>query len=168
MNTTIINLMAGPGSGKSTTAAGLFHLMKVAGMEVELATEYAKDLVWAERQADFKHQFYVTAKQIYRIERLIGKVNYVVTDSPVLLGCIYAPKNYYLNYKPLLWEIHNSHNSLNFFIKRQKKYNPNGRNQTEDESKKLDQKIKDIFDLLKNKYEVNGDGAAETIFNIIK
>ncbi len=39
-------MFGGPGTGKSTSAAGLFFKMKLAQMEVELVTEYAKDLVW--------------------------------------------------------------------------------------------------------------------------
>ena len=41
----VINLFAGPGAGKSTTAAGLFHLMKIAGMNVELVTEFSRSWV---------------------------------------------------------------------------------------------------------------------------
>jgi ATP:corrinoid adenosyltransferase len=45
----VINLWAGPGAGKSTTASGLFYLMKTADMQVELVTEYAKDMTWEGR-----------------------------------------------------------------------------------------------------------------------
>ena len=44
----VINLFAGPGTGKSTTAAGLFYKMKSKGYMVELVTEFAKDLVYQE------------------------------------------------------------------------------------------------------------------------
>lgn len=39
----VISLWAGPGAGKSTTAAALFNLMKRERFEVELVTEVAKD-----------------------------------------------------------------------------------------------------------------------------
>lgn len=42
-----INLFAGPGTGKSTTAAGVFFEMKRSGMSVEYVTEYAKSLVFS-------------------------------------------------------------------------------------------------------------------------
>lgn len=45
-NTTIINIWAGPGAGKSTTAAETFALCKKAGLGVELRTEYVKDWAW--------------------------------------------------------------------------------------------------------------------------
>ena len=44
-----VNLFGGPGIGKSTTAAGVFNLLKLHGIETELITEFAKDLVWEER-----------------------------------------------------------------------------------------------------------------------
>lgn len=41
----VINLFAGPGSGKSTTCAGVFNKLKLAGINCEMALEYAKDKV---------------------------------------------------------------------------------------------------------------------------
>ena len=37
---TVINFCGGPGSGKSTAAAGLFYNMKIAGYNVELTDEF--------------------------------------------------------------------------------------------------------------------------------
>ena len=42
-DTLIINLIGGPGSGKSTTAAGLFYKLKQMGIDCEMALEFAKD-----------------------------------------------------------------------------------------------------------------------------
>jgi hypothetical protein len=169
MKTKVINLFGGPNSKKSTTAYLLTGILKSKGIDTELAGEYAKDVVWGKRFEDLKYQFYITSKQAYRIEKLIGQVEYIICDSPVLLGCIYAPKDYFPNYKPFLWDIHKSHDSLNFFLKRgEGPYNPNGRTQTEEEAKALDGKIKDVFDLLDNRFEVSSIGAAEIILDIIK
>ena len=38
-NVTVINFYGGPGSGKSTAAAGLFYKMKLGGYSVELTDE---------------------------------------------------------------------------------------------------------------------------------
>jgi hypothetical protein len=51
----VINLWAGPGAGKSTTAAGLF-LMKLTGRRVELVTEYAKEVVYDQDPTRIKNQ----------------------------------------------------------------------------------------------------------------
>jgi adenylylsulfate kinase-like enzyme len=41
----VINLFGGPGTGKSTLAAALFTDLKMKGINAELVTEFAKDLV---------------------------------------------------------------------------------------------------------------------------
>lgn len=42
--TKVINLIGAPGAGKSTIASQLFSLMKWQGLDVELVSEYAKEL----------------------------------------------------------------------------------------------------------------------------
>ena len=46
MKTIVINLIGSPGTGKSTLASELFSKMKWQGYDVELVSEYAKELVW--------------------------------------------------------------------------------------------------------------------------
>lgn len=48
----IINLWAGPGSGKSTIAAYVFSKLKMKNINCELVTEYAKQLVYSGRKVD--------------------------------------------------------------------------------------------------------------------
>jgi hypothetical protein len=47
MKTKVINLYGGPGVGKSTTAVGLFYLMRRASIKCEYTSEYVKDVVVA-------------------------------------------------------------------------------------------------------------------------
>lgn len=140
----VINLFGGPGSGKSTTAAGLFHLMKLNEMNVELVTEYAKDLTWEERYGILANdQLYVFAKQQKRLQVLKNKVNYVVTDSPLVLSLIYRQWNYLpQNFEPLVFEVWNGFINKNYYIKRTKKYVAIGRTQTEDEALGVDEIVK--------------------------
>src|SRR4051812_30110643 len=89
MKTTLINLWGGPGSGKSTTAAGVFSAMKMAGVSCELVTEYVKQWAWrGDKIGDFD-DVYLTAKQLRRESCLYGKVEYIITDSPISLGALY-------------------------------------------------------------------------------
>lgn len=167
----VINLFGAPSSGKSTTAAGLFFLMKREGINCELVTEYAKKLVWEERKLTFNDQLYITSKQNHELEVLNGKVDYAISDSPLMLGIIYA-RNYrgLSTYEPFVHQLFKSYNNLNFFINRVKPYSPIGRNQTEGES---DIVAKEIRNLL-IKYEIpfinfNGDDDAPSkIFKVIK
>ena len=138
MKTLVINLFGGPGSGKSTGAAYIFSQLKTKGFDCELVTEFAKDKVWEDNKEVFKNQFYITGKQSFKISRCNGKVNIIITDSPILLGAIYTDSEIF---KAAVLEEFNKYNNINFFIKRQKDYNPNGRNQTEEEAKSIDVKI---------------------------
>lgn len=62
MKTKIINLIGGPGVGKSTLAAEIFAELKKKGKSAELALEYAKDQVWDENLRILKDQLYIFGK----------------------------------------------------------------------------------------------------------
>lgn len=136
--TTIINLFGAPGAGKSTTRAGVFHRLKLMGYNVEEVPEVAKDFTWEERKIALACAPYVFGKQLRNMTRLLGKVEIIVTDSPVLLASYYARKygNYPESFYQSIREITASMNAaqLNFLVHRVKPYNPAGRNQTEGES----------------------------------
>lgn len=141
----VVNFFSGPGAGKSTVASGLFHEMKTKHYSVELVTEYAKDLVWEERKKTLNDQLYITATQNHRIQRLVGEVDYVITDSPILLGLLYAPKHYYIKFCPFVWEVFNSYTNVNVLLNRVKPYITKGRNQTELEAIKISNELEDML-----------------------
>lgn len=144
MKTLVVNLYGGPGCGKSTTAAGVFFELKTRGINSELAAEFAKDLTWENRHHTLLDQIYVFGKQFYRIFRLLGKVDVIVTDSPIILSLVYdAEKRESL--KTLALDEHRKMWSYNILLNRKKTYNPKGRNQTEDEAKVLDKRIYDLL-----------------------
>lgn len=149
--TTYINFFGGPGTGKSTAAASLFTRMKKQRINVELVTEVAKDFVWEERNKTLEIQPYVTIKQYRNLVRLKDRVDYVVTDSPILLGIMYAEK--YTPYLPdsyfeLIKDLHNQllQPARNIMISRTLQYDTVGRYQSEEEAKLIDDDIKRMFD----------------------
>ena len=89
----IINLYGGPGCSKSTTAAGIFSVLKLHGVNCELCTEYAKDLTWESRNMTLQNQIYIFGKQYHRLWRVVNQVDVVITDSPILLSNIYDTNN---------------------------------------------------------------------------
>lgn len=138
----MVNLFGAPGAGKSTGAAYIFSQLKIRNVNAELVTEFAKDKTWERNKKALENQMYMFGKQLFRITRCQDDVDVIITDSPLLLNIIY-------NHNPILGEefnnlvfkIFNSYNNLNYYIKRVKKYNPLGRNQTEEESDQIADKV---------------------------
>lgn len=168
--TLYINLFGGPGTSKSTTAATVFGLLKLHGVECELVTEFAKDLVWEERFKTFEDQRYLFGKQHHRLWRLKDKVDIVINDAPLLLSNVFRPETLDENFCNMVVDTINSYNNLHIFLKRIKKYNPNGRNETETQAKQLDIIIKDTLVKYNMEWiEVNGniEGINEIVYNIL-
>ena len=131
-------MFGAPGSGKSTGASYVFSKLKLAGVNAELVTEFAKDKVWEESKAAFQNQAYIFGEQYFRISRLQGKVDVVVTDSPILLSSFYENDPVLgAEFDVLVTNAFNSYNSMNILVNRVKPYNPAGRFQNEEESDAL-------------------------------
>jgi hypothetical protein len=146
--TKIINFYAGPGSGKSTTAAALYAKMKTLGLSVELVTEFVKDVVWDKRGINWYDQPYFLGKQWKREAKLYGKVDYIVTDSPLDMSAIYSMfytgtdifTDYISNLRALAYD--HGVTTKNFFINRTKPYVEAGRNETVEQARQVDNVVK--------------------------
>lgn len=150
----VLNLFAGAGSGKSTLAAYIFANLKFLGYNVELVTEYAKELAWEGTLDEMLKvspaytQNKILEEQSSRLKRLYGEVDLIISDSPLLLNKFYGEgikekfrKNMIL--KRLHREM-NKYDNYNVFVERCKPYNPKGRVQTEEEAIDSDLKIKSL------------------------
>lgn len=165
--TKVINFYAGPGAGKSSTASDLFAFMKWKGESVELVQEFAKDLTWDEHFDILADQLWVSANQNRRMQRLVGKVDYIITDSPLIMCQVYA-EEYFPTFLPMIAEIHNHYENIDVFLERKKPYVAKGRSQSEEAARLIDGKVHAMmngkFDLF-----VEGDPEAKyTIYNHIK
>lgn len=150
--TIVINLFAGPGAGKTTCAWEIASQLKKMNYVVEYVPEYAKELVWDEKRelldGSLEHQRMLLEEQQHRVDRLIGKVDFVVTDAPCLLNLNFLNcddldlKNQYHN--EVLNKFQQYHN-FNLFINRGEKYETTGRVHTLQESIALDNSLKQIL-----------------------
>ena len=142
--TIVVNLIGGPCSEKSMIASGLFYAIKKLGINAELALEFAKDKVWEESFRTMDDQIYIFAKQYHKIWRLYGKVNVIITDSPLPISLYYMkePSDYF---DKLVIEQYNRFDNLMYFIERGKDYQQEGRIQTKEESIKIDNEIKKLM-----------------------
>ena len=166
--TIIINLIGGPGCGKSTSASGIFYELKKLGINCELSLEFAKDKVWEESYKVLDDQFYVFGKQYHKLFRLKNKVDVIITDSPLIISMYYnkTPSEYF---NKLIVEQYNTFNNLLFFINRGNTYQTEGRLQTKEESEMIDSDIKNILSEYDIKYsEISCENAVEYIVNIVK
>lgn len=145
--TTIINLYGGPGTGKSTTAALMFAALKQRGVNAELVQEVAKTWAWEDRRIAALDQFQIFGEQLRRESVLLGKVDVVVTDGPLLLGEFFSrwyAQHDIANAIQKCVETYNDelrnagHHARHVFLKRTKPYNPNGRYQKEEEARRMD------------------------------
>ena len=168
----VINLFGGPGTGKSTTAAALFALMKREGYNVELVTEFAKDLVWTERNKELNDEVYIFGKMYHKLWRLRDKVDYVIIDSP-LPTCLYYDNERIDHFRDFVLSAFHTFKNTNFLLKRNFKYQEEGRIQTEEEADLVDKDIRSMLErdhvyILKEICPVGNTKPEEEIFNLIK
>lgn len=147
INMTNINLFGGPGTGKSTTAGGLFYKMKTKGFRVEYIQEYAKELTFGEDQVKLSDQILLLGEQHHRMFRLKDQVDYVIHDSPFIMGMAYASDTLIplKEYEKLIVALYHRYNHINIFLKRNVEkhgYQEYGRNQTLAEAQQKDEEIK--------------------------
>jgi nicotinamide riboside kinase len=137
----VINVIAGPGAGKSTLASGLYNRAKCRGWNVELVTEVAKDLVWEGRSVALANQAYVFGRQVQRLERLKGKVDLVITDSPFLLSAIYAPQDYPEEWESVVVKLWKGYDNVVAFLERGPWFDDRGRVHNLEASLEVDRQI---------------------------
>ena len=143
-NTLVINLFGGPGCGKSTTMARLFADLKARGYNVEMVSEFAKDLVYEQRQETMKDELYIFAKQHHRLFRVNDKVDVIITDRPLLLTNIYArlylpDDEYRKDLIRLVRTTFQTFNNFNLYLNREGiEYKTEGRLQNLEQSKEID------------------------------
>jgi hypothetical protein len=169
--TTVINFYGGPCSGKSTAAAGLFYKIKILDYSVELTDEFAKECVWENNVPMLKDQLWILAHQHRKILRLAEKVDYIITDSPVLLSPIYRTKYGDPMYTDLIdqmaLECYNKYDNINFMLSRPREnFQEDGRAQNEIESVQIDLDIIRQFNQLDIPYtQIEGPDNATTAYH---
>lgn len=145
-----INFFAGPGAGKSTTSAWLFAQMKMDGYNVELVDEYVKNWAYEDREPTSFDQIYLFAKQARKEDLVLRNgVDFIISDSPLMLSASYAKKNtpnLFYPLRDLALQFDEVYKPLNIFLYRESKpYNSVGRYQTLEEAKEMDAFIEDTL-----------------------
>ena len=148
-----IAIMGSSGAGKSTVAHGIMYQFKRIPLSVEMASEFTKDEVYENHlQEIVNDQLYIMGEQNRRVARCIGKVDYIITDSPLPICSVHTDSK-------LLQEVAFStfEQTENFiiFIKKPKdvKFETEGRLEDESTSKKISDTLEES--LLARGYKLN-------------
>jgi hypothetical protein len=149
--TKVINIIAGSGSGKSTTAAGLFYEMKKRGISCELVQEWVKKWAYEGRVIEQQDQLQILEEQYEAISSLYGKVDYIITDSPYILATIY--ENFHFGTEStrqdalsmLQFDYDKGIDHQFYLLNRTKKFSTEGRYETEEQAIKIDVAVKEFL-----------------------
>ena len=168
-----VNFYGGPGVGKSTLAARVYaELNRTRAVTTELVREFVKSWAYEDRQLDAWDQVFTFANQLWAEHRLArAGVKVIVTDSPVLLQCVYTSlldTVISLDLVNLAIRYEQAHQALNFLVERQLDYVPAGRFQTPGTLPNLDSRIKGYLDQLKVPYLTVTPADWETIIQTVK
>ena len=165
--TKVINIFGAPGSGKSTLAFGLMYHLKMKGIECELCHEWIKMKLYEGTTYPFHDQLYTYAKQNKLLNQVNTKVDYIVTDSPSVQCIAYDEKEPKV-FKQMALDYFNQYDNLNIFLERTHKYQPSGRNQTEEQAEIVGNKIKNMLEELGICYKtLYANTALENILEIL-
>jgi hypothetical protein len=151
----LVNLVAGPGAGKTFCAWTLAAEAKRNHISTEIIGEAAKELIRNGMEPGKFGQYILFGEQLRREVSLIGKVDLVITDSPVFLGLPYARK--YAGkkqYNALLQVMKCYYDTLceqepvilNVFVNRPNciKYESEGRLESLQEAMDIDEELRDL------------------------
>lgn len=151
--TFVINFIGGPSCGKSTLAALIYSKLKLHKKKyiVEYVQEYAKYLVWTKQFDILNNQHYVTQYQYKLLKQMVGHVDFIVTDGPLIQGMYYNMHNKdnisnVEKTEKYMIDCHNEFRNINIFLNRGNyEYEVQGRLQTEEESREIDVILKHLL-----------------------
>lgn len=171
MQSLVVNAFGGPGAGKTTAAWNIAAELKKKGYVVEYVPEYAKELVWEGNidllNGSIINQAHLLREQNHRIERLIGKAEIIITDSPILLNIIYLREKHFAYIDKVL-ELHNKYSNFNFVVERGDRFEKEGRIHSLESSIEKDKEILSFLDDKKIYYGIYTHDNIDVLVNNIE
>jgi nicotinamide riboside kinase len=147
-----ICLYGGPSCSKSVIAAQLFAELKKLHFNIELISEYIKTWAHIGYKPKSFDQLYVLSKQIHKEDRILPHLDFLITDSPILLNAAYSKYYncpFWKQAEDIAIMFEEKYPALHILLDRTGlPYNKQGRFQDESQAKEIDNNIK----LLLEKY----------------
>jgi len=145
-----IDIYAGPGSGKSTTARtlnGLFNAMNINSFN---PIEIPKLHIWENSFNELNDQLKMFINQKYNQNLSLNNFNISIIDSPLLMQLVYLKEFPVINNKEIVMLVEKEiqktlKNSYSIFLNRKHKFSNNGRIHNKEKSEKLNNEIKELL-----------------------
>lgn len=141
--TRVLNFISGPCGGKSTVKAGTFFHLKISGFRAAQVEEYATERSVSQDWKALSDQRHITWEQAERQRRFLGHVDWILTDSPLLLGCVYGQGEFAQpQFHKEVVDLFDSYENVNVWLDRPAgAYQTYGRHHSEQEAKAVDEKL---------------------------
>lgn len=147
-DTLIIAFIGGPGVGKTTAAFGTAYEFKKRSLSVEYVEEFCNYLFYTEQlMKNLNNQAYIASQQYQKYFDLLGKVDYIITDTGLEICALHARQEDKVA-EDLVWYLRSRLNQFTILIERDTdkvKYETESRVENEEESKSFGQKLEDIL-----------------------
>jgi len=143
----VINIISGPGAGKSTLVSFIHGELKLLHYDIEVVHEYAKILVLQKRFEELNNQHYVSNKQYKLLKSYEGTTEFTITDGSLLHGLYYnkSNKDNVSNLdktEDAILRFYNNFENINIFLDRHdNEYDTRGRIENYEEALKADKEI---------------------------
>lgn len=142
----VVNLIGGPGVGKSIITAEIFADLKRKFISAEISPEYIKKKIREGSLKAVQSQIYIFGKQQYQLFTLKDEVDVIVTDSPFILSGIYDSTRCPELRKLILMEF-NKYENMTYYIDRDVSvpYEQEGRYQDSEGAVEVDTAVKSFL-----------------------
>ena len=156
----VVNIYGGPGIGKSTSALQIVAELKKMGYSAEYVSEVAKEYVYAKNyeilDGKLENQKKLMREQQSRLDLLIGNVDIVITDSPLLLNGVYLNEEAEITDKHLddIFSVYSEYSNYDIVLERDlsSEFETEGRIHTLEQSIQKDAEITSLLDECDIKY----------------
>jgi len=142
----IVNIIGGPGVGKSILTAEIFAELKRKFISAEISPEYIKKKIREGSLKAVQSQIYIFGKQQYQLFTMKDEVDVIVTDSPFILSSVYDVTHCSV-LKDLVVQEFNKYDNITYYIDRDTTvpYEQEGRYQDSEGAKGVDNEVKDFL-----------------------